>query len=89
MVKPTQAAAGEQRKSPMRREVNEAFWHPSGNFSVSKFITVWAQVMFLFQAGKHFDELIKHSDALWVIATVLVAPELLKKLMAIKGGSAK
>jgi len=83
------AALVDQRKSPMRRQWNEAFCDPEGNFSISKFITVWAQVMFLFQAGRHFEELIKHSDALWVVAVVLVAPELLKKLMAIKGGSAK
>jgi len=84
--------ATNRRTQIVRRKLNDlsyGFNDPDGNFSWSKFITVWAQIMFLFQAGRHFDELIKHSDALWVIAIVLVAPELLKKLMAIKGGSAK
>ena len=85
--------ATNRRTQLVRRKLNDmayGFNDPDGNFSWSKFITVWAQIMFLFQAGKHFEELIKHSDALWVIATVLVAPELLKKLMSMKlGGSAK
>ena len=60
------------------------FLDPTGRFSWSKFIGVWGQVMFLYQGGKHFEELINHSDALWVVAVVLTAPELLKKLMSIK-----
>lgn len=80
----------ERRTQTVRRKLNDmsyGFNDPNGQFSWSKFVGVWAQIMFLFQAGKHFEVLISHSDALWVVATVLIAPELLKKLMSIKAGT--
>ena len=79
-----------RRRSPFRRQMNEAFTGPDGEFSISKFIAAWAQIAVLAHMNLTWDTLITRWDSLAVVLAVLVAPESFKKLLALKyGGSAK
>ena len=80
----------EERRSPMRRQLNEAFCDPNGAFSISKFLAVWAQIAVLAHMNRTWDVLILHWDSLAIVLVVLGAPDLLKKFLALKfGGSTK
>ena len=80
----------ERRKSAFRRQVNEAFAGPDGEFSVSKFLAVWAQIAVLAHMNRTWDELLAKPESLLIVLTFLVGPELFKKLVAMKfGGSTK
>ena len=86
----SRARALEKRRSPFRRQLNEAFIGPDGEFSISKFLAAWAQIAVLAHMNRTWDVLILHWDALALVLVVLIAPELLKKFVALKfGGSAK
>lgn len=82
-----------KRTQKVRRRLNDAFYgfgDPEGHFSWQKFIAVWFQIMLLFQAGANFYALIAHPDTLLVILIAGIAPETIKKFLALKyGGSAK
>ena len=75
------------RTQTTRRALNDKFYgfsDPAGVFSWSKFVGVWAQIFLLFQMGRHFEELMNHSDTLLIIILALIAPELLKKAMSMR-----
>lgn len=82
-----------KRTQVMRRKLNDAFYgfgDPDGNFSWSKFIAVWAQIMVLFHTGTSFPQLISHPETLAICLVFIIAPETFKKWLALKyGGSAK
>jgi hypothetical protein len=80
----------DRRDQPMRRQFNEAFCSPDGSFSITKFIAVMAQIVLLYHLGRDFEQLIKAWESLAWVLTFLVAPDTIKKLLAMKyGGSAK
>ena len=64
-----------------RRQVNESFCSPDGHFSVTKTVAIAAQIMVMFHAGRSFDTLILHETSLFICLSVLIAPDLAKKLM--------
>lgn len=79
-----------RRKSPLRRQVNEAFCGPDGEFSISKFLAVWSQIAVLAHMNRVFDELIAKPESLLIVLTFLIGPDLFKKLLTLKlGGSTK
>lgn len=74
----------ERRHTPIRRQFNSAFLAPDGSVSVSKLVAFWAQVVVLYNLGKYFEKLIDHSDTMLVLLAVLIAPEIIKKMLRMK-----
>lgn len=72
-----------KRRDPptWRRQFNESFCSPDGHFSVTKTVAIAAQIMVMFHAGRSFDTLILHETSLFICLSVLIAPDLAKKLM--------
>lgn len=80
----------ERRRSALRRQVNEAFTDPRGEFSVTKFLAVWAQIALLAHMNTSWEKLIDKPESLLIVLTFLVAPDGFKKFLAMKyNGSPK
>lgn len=77
----------DQRRSGIRRDFNDLVRDESGKISGSKLGTYAGQ----FISGKllltHSEDLIEHWDSLAIMFTVLIAPEIWRKFMAMKYGS--
>ena len=71
----------------MRRQVNEAFCSPDGQFSPTKTIAIAAQIVLLYHLGKDFDELIDRWDALLLTAGLTIMPDTFKTLIRLKFGA--
>ena len=70
--------------------MNEAFCGPDGEFSVSKFLAVWAQIAVLAHMNRWFEELIAKPESLLIVLAFLIAPDIMKKALTLKlGGSSK
>ena len=79
-----------RRHSAFRRQVNEAFCDPNGAFSIGKFLSVWAQIAVLAHMNTSWERLIDKPESLGIVLAVLVTPDILKKMLAMKyGGSTK
>ena len=78
--------ADEKRKSPFRRQVNEAFCDPNGNFSIKKFLVIWTQIVVLGHMGISWDKLIEKPETLFIILSFLIAPEIISKFLTMKLG---
>ena len=79
-----------RRHSAFRRQMNEAFCGPDGEFSVSKFLAVWAQIAVLAHMNRWFEELIAKPESLLIVLAFLIAPDIMKKALTLKlGGSSK
>lgn len=79
-----------RRHSPFRRQINEAFCDPNGQFSITKFLAVWAQIAVLAHMNRLFDDLIARPESLLIVLAFLIAPDIIKKALVMKlGGSAK
>lgn len=79
----------ERRQSILRRDLNDLVRDESGHLSPAKIGTLvgqWLSVKLILQHG---DKLIGNWDSLTVLFTVLVAPELFKKLVNMKYGAGK
>jgi len=76
----------ERRKSPIRRDFNDMVRSPDGRISESKIMSTIFKVLMCYVFVVHADAILKD----WMILTVfvfgMIAPDLLKKLMAIKLG---
>lgn len=80
----------ERRRSPLRRQVNEAFCSPDGSLSPMKTIAIFAQISVLWHLNLHFLEIVTRWDSLVVVLTFLIAPNTVHKMAALKfGGTAK
>ena len=79
-----------RRHSPLRRQVNEAFCGPDGEFSISKFLAVWAQITVLGHMNLTWDKLLDKPETLLIVLSFLIAPDIIKKALVLKlGGSSK
>jgi hypothetical protein len=76
----------EQRKSPIRRQLNEGFCDKDGNWSPTKTISVFGLVLLLCETGVHFDDLIGKWDSLCLCLSFLICPDLVKKWLTMKYG---
>jgi hypothetical protein len=79
----------ERRRSPLRRQFNDAFSTPDGRISLSKTIAVFAQIAVLFHFGRSFDALIERPESLLIVLSFLVAPDIVKKALVMKLGGVK
>jgi len=79
----------EKRTHPLRRQLNEAFCDPDGNFSPSKFLAVWSQIAVLSHMNLYFDKLLDKPETLLIILVFLIAPDFLKKFLSMKYGGDK
>ena len=77
----------EQRKSPIRRQVNEAFCSPDGQFSPTKTIAIAGQIVLLYHLGLDYDDLMDKWDALLLTAGLVIMPDSFKTLMRLKFGA--
>ena len=77
----------EHRHSPLRRQANEAFCGPDGRFSIGKFLAIWTQIVVLGHMGTSWDKLIDKPESLLIVLTLLICPDVLKKLIAMKYGN--
>lgn len=75
-----------QRHSPFRRQLNEAFCSPDGSFSPTKFLAVWAQISVLSHMNVWFDKLLDKPDTLLIVLSFLIAPDIIKKALVMKLG---
>ena len=79
----------EQRGSILRRDLNDLVRDESGRLSPTKMGTLvgqWLSVKLILENGK---EIIANWDSLTVLFSVLIAPELFKKLLNMKYGNGK
>ena len=79
----------EKRHSAFRRQVNEAFCDPNGQFSIKKFLVIWTQIVVLGHMGTSWDRLIERPETLLIVLSFLIAPELISKFLSMKLGGAK
>lgn len=71
----------ERRKSTLRRDLNDLVRDESGALSPSKIGTLIGQWLSIKLILEHGPEIIKNWDTLTVLFMILMAPELLKRLM--------
>ena len=76
------------RTHPLRRQVNEAFCDERGEFSIGKFIVVWAQISVLAHMNVWWREFMDKPEALAIVLCFIAAPHILVKLLAGKFGAA-
>ncbi len=76
----------ERRTSGVRRDLNDIVRDESGRISGSKIGTYCGQVIAGDLLLKHSRDLIDHWDSLAIMFTVLIAPEIWRKLMQMKYG---
>lgn len=77
----------ERRKSRLRRDLNNLVRDESGNVSPTKIGTLlgqWLSIKLILENG---SAIIANWDSLTVLFSVLIAPELFKKLMNMKYGN--
>ena len=67
--------------------MNEAFCDPNGQFSIGKFLSIWAQIVVLGHMGTSWDQLIAKPESLAIVLAILVCPDLLKKMLVMKYGN--
>ena len=74
------------RKEPptWRRQFNQSFQTPDGNFSITKTIAVAAQVMCLYWVGMLMEELIDRPESLLILLAFMIAPDIVKKALNMK-----
>lgn len=78
----------EQRKSGVRRDINDLFRDESGKISGTKIGTYAGQYISGHLLITNSTDVIDHWDSLAVLFLVLIAPEAYKKFLAMKmGGS--
>jgi hypothetical protein len=77
----------EQRKSGIRRDINDLFRGPDGKISGSKIGTYAGQFIAAKLLLNNSDELIKHWDSLAIMFTVLIAPLLWGRFVEMKFGA--
>ena len=78
------------RKEPptWRRQFNQSFQTPDGNFSITKTIAVAAQVMCLYWTGRLMEELIERPESLLILLAFMIFPDIVKKALIMKMGRA-
>ena len=72
---------GRAEPPTFRRQFNQSFYSPDGNFSITKTIAVAAQVMVLYWTGRLMETLVDKPEALFLLLSVLIAPDILKKVI--------
>lgn len=76
----------ERRQSVLRRDLNDLVRDESGRLSPTKIGTLVGQWLAVKLILSHGSEIIANWDSLTVLFSVLIAPELFKKLMNMKYG---
>ena len=77
----------EHRTQTFRRQVNESFCSPDGQVAITKVIAVFAQIAVLLHFGRSFDALIEKPESLLIVLAFLIAPDAIKKFLAMKYGN--
>ena len=79
----------DRRNSGLRRDLNDLVRDESGSLSPTKIGTLVGQWLSVKLILEHGAAIIANWDSLTVLFTVLIAPELFKKLMNMKYGNGK
>ena len=72
------------RTQVMRRQFNESFTDPSGRLSWSKLAAAAGQVICGYLLLHHAEYIIERWDALAILLTFMIAPELAKRVILSK-----
>jgi len=70
----------------MRRQFNEAFLDDNGKPRVGWLVALAAQIVVLGHTGIAFDRLVDKPESLAIVLTFLIAPDVFKRLLALKYG---
>ena len=76
----------EHRKTGLRRDLNDLVRDESGGLSPTKIGTLVGQWLSVKLILEHGEKIIANWDSLTVLFTVLIAPELFKRLIRFKYG---
>ena len=70
-----------------RRQFNEAWCDPSGNFSPVKAISIAGQIMLLYYTGRYFEDMLVQPETLLICLGFIIMPDVVKKLISMKYGN--
>jgi hypothetical protein len=76
----------EQRKASVRRDLNDLVRDPSGRVAEAKVFAVLFKPFLIWMFVKHAESILQDWGILTVIVITFVAPDLLKKIIALKAG---
>jgi hypothetical protein len=76
----------EQRTASVRRDLNDMVRDPSGRVAEAKVFAVIFKPFLLWVFMAHAEEILRDWGILTVIVVTFVAPDLLKKLIAMRSG---
>lgn len=79
----------ERRQSLFRRDINELVRDPQGKVSAGKVGSIIGQFIAAKYLLQHNGELIDKWETLLILLSVLIAPELIKKMVTMKYGAGK
>ena len=77
-----------ERRSAIRRDINDLFRNDDGKVSGTKIGTYAGQIIAGHLLMKHSPDVIAHWDSMTVLFMVLVAPEFYKRFLTMRYGSA-
>lgn len=81
------SSSPEKRRSVLRRDLNDLVRTPDGHLSTAKIGTLVAQWLSVKLILQHSETIIKNWDSMLVLFSVLIAPELVKKVINMKYGN--
>lgn len=84
---PVTFASPDRRRGTLRRDLNDLVRDESGGLSQTKIGTLIAQWLCIKLILEHGSAIIANWDSLTVLFSVLIAPELFKKLVNMKYGN--
>jgi len=76
----------EKRTQVIRRQFNESFCDENGHVMIAKVVAVAAQVVVLFYTARDFAEYINKPEALLIVLSFLIAPDIFRKALNMKYG---
>ncbi len=73
----------------LRRDLNDLVRSPDGKVAEAKVFTVLFKAAMVYVFIKHYEVVTKDWTVLMVFVAAMIAPDILKKLLAVKAGIGK
>ena len=84
---PSKNRHGRVEPPTWRRQFNEAWCSPDGNFSPVKAISIFGQIMLLYYTGRYFSDMLNQPETLLICLGFIIMPDVVKKLISMKYGN--
>jgi len=84
---PENQPVAERRIHTLRRQFNDSFCDEGGHIAIAKVIAVAGQIMLLYYTARYFADMIPRWETLTVCLSFIIAPDVAKKLIAMKYGN--